>query len=104
MENKKVSRRSAQEMYPLIERYLSSEQTQREFCIQGGLNQGVFSYWLGRYRSQQQETPGGFAEIAVPDRIDGEWGIELEYPNGIKVRMAAGASASYVRSLLEIKL
>lgn len=104
MESKKAQRRKPAEMYPLIELYLGRSQTQREFCEERGLNVGVFNYWLGRYRSDQEESTSGFEVIAVPGGSQVESGIELEYPNGIKLRIAGGVSASYLRSLLEIKL
>ncbi|MBL7793330.1 MAG: hypothetical protein JNK77_13460 [Saprospiraceae bacterium] len=104
MESKKAPRRKSAEMYPLIELYLGGSQTQREFCEERGLNVGVFNYWLGRYRGEQSESTSGFEVIALPNVPVVESGIELEYPNGIKLRIAGGVSASYLRSLLEIKL
>lgn len=104
MEEKGSTRRSSQEMYPIIEAYKSSGQTQRDFCTARGINAGVFHYWLSRYRGEQASMGVGFEEIAPPAIGAAEAGIVLEYPNGIRVRLGSGTSASYVRSLLEVKV
>jgi hypothetical protein len=61
-------------------------------------------YWFGRYRSERQAASNGFEVIALSADRQVESGIELEYPNGIKLRIAGGVSVGYLPSLLEIKL
>jgi len=48
MTTKKHKRPS--EMFPLIEKYLDSNLTQKQFCASQFLKNSVFQYWLKKYR------------------------------------------------------
>ena len=50
MSNESKPLRQAAEMYPLIESYLDSGLTQKQFYRQQELPHHVFSYWLRHYR------------------------------------------------------
>ncbi len=42
-------------IYPLLERYEGKEASRAEVCMDTGMSQGTFWYWLRKYRSEQRE-------------------------------------------------
>jgi len=50
-------RRQAEEMFPIIERYLECGLTQEEFCQQKNMPLYVFHYWLKKYKREQGSAP-----------------------------------------------
>ncbi len=62
--------KSSQEMYPLIESYLESGQSQAQFCKEQGLKPHLLIYWLQKYRTDKQQRAGsetGFAKLNIID-------------------------------------
>jgi hypothetical protein len=92
-------RRTAEEMFAHLERFARSGLSRKAYCEAHGLSFHVLGYWVKRL--QEKEDCGGFAELHLRmDRCSVEGGlIELEYPNGVRVRIGSGMSAAYVRSL-----
>jgi hypothetical protein len=88
-------------MFQLVEKYLGSGITQKQFCTEHGLSLVRFQYWHKRYKEHQSEQ-GGF----IPVRIShGKQKIivsnfEIQYPNGIILRLPATASLNLVRSFI----
>ena len=64
MEKKKF--KTSQEMYPLIESYLSGSQNQLDFCDSSGLKPHLLSYWLQKYKADKNESQG---EVAVFSKL-----------------------------------
>ena len=95
------SRRSAREMFPLIEQWLDQGGSQKDFCAFHRLPLAVFSYWLKKYRSREQEALDSgeqkFAALSIRDSASS--GPVVEFPDGVKVRLAGGVSAAYLREL-----
>lgn len=54
--------RTAHEMFPMVESYLGSELTQRDFSAEHKISVYVLNYWLAKYRRKSAET-GTFMEI-----------------------------------------
>lgn len=68
MKRKKI--KSSEEMYPLVESYLESGQSQAQFCKEQGLKPHLLIYWLQKYRAdkKQSTTPEvGFAKLNIID-------------------------------------
>jgi hypothetical protein len=103
MEGKgKRLRRSAGEMYGVIERWHESGQSQQTYCATQGLSVAVFQYWLRQWRDSHQESVAGeFVEVKPGVNTPG---LLIEYPNGVKVHLAAGYSHVELASLLKIHL
>ncbi len=57
-------KRTAEEMFPLAERYNERTQSAAAFCAEHGISYGQLNYWRRKYR---QETPAedsqGFVEV-----------------------------------------
>lgn len=68
MQRKKF--KSTEEMYPLIESYLASGQSQLQFCKEQNLKLHLLTYWLQRYRADKQENQSpsaGFSRLNIID-------------------------------------
>ena len=87
-------KRTAEQMYPIVEAYLGSDFTQEAFCMQEAISTAVLNYWLKKYRSEHGGTP--FVEIK-PTAVAC---LELVYPNGIRLCFDRLAPAAYLRELL----
>jgi len=55
------TKQTNREMYPLVERYLALQQTQKAFCAECDLPPTRFNYWPAKYR--KQSNGGAFIEI-----------------------------------------
>lgn len=91
-------RRNATEMYPLIETYLTSGQSQKAFCSNHDLSEAVLNYWLSKYRRERNNASDVFVEVS-PELVDAVF-MELAYPNGVKLRFFAPVSPAYLSELL----
>ena len=71
------TRKTSIQMFPLIEKYLSSEQNQLEFCEANGIALHVLGYWLKQYREQDKnKTSPSFANH-----------VEIHFPNGMQIKI-----------------
>jgi len=82
-------KRTAVNMFPLIDEYRAGNLTQKQFCQRHNLPLWTFHYWLRKYRKQPiaSATPAAF----VPVRIAKTAGpvqpnCEIVYPNGVTLR------------------
>jgi len=93
-------RRSRAEMYPLMEAYAVSGQTQAAFCASEGLKVATFQYWWRRYREDQKPTRGGGFVALEPQEVPRteESGIELHY-GAVRLRLS-GVPSDYVAELV----
>lgn len=91
-------KRTSEQMYPVVEAYLSSDQTQDSFCAEAGISVAVLNYWLKKYRTEQGEPPPSFVQIALA--APGNGCLEVNYPGGICLRFDRIIPAAYLRELL----
>ena len=94
------SRRTAEEMFPLVEQYLQSGQTRKAFCAAHGISASQLHYWQGKYPRKGAVSQGAaFLEISAP--AAGERAVmEVVYPGEVRLRLFVPASATFLRSLL----
>ena len=90
-------KRTAEQMYPVVEAYLASDLTQEIFCQYEGFSTAVLNYWLKKYRNEHGRT--SFVEIQ-PAASSGC--LELVYPNGIRLSFDRLVPAAYLRELLRV--
>jgi hypothetical protein len=79
--------RSAAEWQALIARYRQSGLGMKEFCAQEGLTLRTFEE---RYRRQRraERGKGQFVEVKAPGvTATGPWAVEVELPNGMRLRV-----------------
>lgn len=87
------TKKSAAEMFPLVEAYLGSELTQRDFSAEHGMSVPVLCYWLAKYRREAAE-PGAFLEIQ-PVAVAAERPLlEVCYPTGVQLRIFSPLKAA----------
>lgn len=99
-------------MFPLIERYLERDTTQKAFAAEHGLSTSLLNYWLAKYRREQaesqQEPPsapdesGSFDFIEItPGSLPAEQALlEVIYPHGVRLRLFSPVEAAYLERLV----
>ena len=84
------------EMYSLIEKYFTTNLTQRTFCEQQGIAYSTFHWWLHRYKtdnaaslSSDDKRSGDFipVHIAADTAKVLSSTCHIEYPNGVIVHL-----------------
>lgn len=93
------ARRTADEMFPLVEAYVGSELTQRDFSAEHKISVYVLNYWLAKYRRNSAE-PGAFLEIQPVAAAAERPLLEVCYPTGVKLRIFSPLKAAYLDHLL----
>jgi transposase-like protein len=82
-----VSRR--EQMFGMIRRYLSSDQTQGRFCQSEQISKSTFTYWLRRYRQDQAgSNEPVFRPIPIPVSPSA-LRCEIEFSSGLTLRIYA---------------
>jgi len=89
-------------MFPVVELWQSSGQTQKEFCQEQGIKPHVFTYWVGKYKKQRagSDETTGFVPIAIEEQRSESYYAEISYPDGTRLRFGRSVSAEQIRQLL----
>jgi hypothetical protein len=96
-------------MFPLIEKYLDNELSQKAFCQQKNLSFAVFGYWLKKYRKAQrpahavakQAAHAAFVPLRViPSGHTTPCACELVFPNGVTLRFSQPVEADLLIQLI----
>lgn len=73
----------------------ASGRSRKSYCTEHDLNVHTMNYWCAKAR--RGEVPGGF----VPIEVGASDGLELRYPNGVRLLLPSGTAmtlvAAYVR-------
>ena len=101
--------RTTKEMYPLIERWHQSDKKKKDFCEEEDINLHTFTYWLKKYNRSKPKistaTKSDFVELQVetpPQAINPKaLFAEIDYPNGIALRLHHPMSSSNLNLLLQ---
>ncbi len=78
--------RSAAQWTEIIGRYRQSGLGSRDFCAAEGLVPRTFEKWERRLRRQEGKK-GKFVEVAAPLGGGEPWAVEVEFPNGGRLRV-----------------
>ena len=78
--------RSAVQWSEIITRYRQSGLGSRQFCEAEGLTLRTFEKWYGRIR-RSETSKGKFVEVKAPVGTAGPWAVEVEFPNGVRLRV-----------------
>ena len=78
--------RSAVEWSGIITRYRQSGMGMKAFCEQEGLRLGTFEEWYRRVR-RSETGKGQFVEMKAPSVAASPWAVEVELPNGVRLRV-----------------
>ena len=78
-----MKRASQQEMEAMVASFKSSGLSQRDFCLRENIKLPTFSYWYRKVGAGATATSSGFTEV-TPSLPSG--GLEVVYPNGVRIR------------------
>jgi hypothetical protein len=78
--------RSARQWSEIMARYRQSGLGSRDFCAAEGLVPRTFEKWERRLR-RQESGKGKFLEVPAPGSAQGPWAVEVELPNGVRLRV-----------------
>ena len=86
---KKIKTRQAhrEQMYALVSKYKSSDQSQLEFCAEHQIKPATFHYWKRKQESSKDE-PSNFLqlEVVAPKENDVDI-VVIRFPNGTVVEL-----------------
>ena len=98
--NPQTSLSSIQEqMFQIIEEYLSGTKAQKQICQDHNLSFSKFSYWLRKYRRSHRRSPSAFIPISVKN--DSPSVCIVEFPNGVRVHLSSASNASFLIRLIQ---
>ncbi len=98
--------RTEKEMFPLVEAWLKSGITQKEFSQKHGLALHLMPYWVGRYRKAHPLTAStratsGFICVSAPDEVTATQ-MEVVLLSGAVLRFSSLIPISYLQELLSV--
>lgn len=88
-------------MFALIKAWECSDEQQEQFCNRQGVSLGSFGYWRTKYKRENNNpnpTTGSFIGLK-PHLAEG---LEVFYPNGVRVRLPQGSSFSDLQALIHL--
>src|SRR3989441_2123517 len=88
--------RSAAEWQGIIARYRQSGLGMGEFCAQEGLTLRTFEEWYRRQR-RAERGKGQFVEVKAPGVTASPWAVEVEFPNGVRLRVRGEGDVVHAR-------
>jgi transposase-like protein len=50
-------------MFKLVKSFLDSDKSQKKFCAEHGLSPSTFSYWVRKWKQEQQAPAPAFVQI-----------------------------------------
>ena len=96
-----MTRRSAKDMYQIVESYLTYEGTKASFCSDHGIKAHTLDYWRRKLNAGLKgESSHRFIALEV-DSSGVNMEIELCYPNGNRLIMPQGTSLRVLQALVK---
>jgi len=99
MEANKADR--TRQMFALVEECLASGQNKKKFCYEKGISEHIYYYWQKKYLQSNKCSHEGFLPVEVKGSAI-QSSIEIEYPNGIRVRLGSDVTQQLLRSLITL--
>ena len=97
-----------QDMFALIEKYLSSGLKQKQFCQQESIAYSTFQWWLHEYRHRDDKyapkKPSSKKFIKLPPlspNVLSHHSYSIEYPNGITVHLSGPVDVPLISQLVQ---
>ncbi|MBX2972343.1 MAG: hypothetical protein KF797_04515 [Flavobacteriales bacterium] len=85
-----------QEMLAHVAAWKDSGKSRASYCAEHGLNVHTMAYWCDKARRQARS--GGFA----PVELAGGSGVEVCYPNGVRLVLPEGTSTAQVSAYIRL--
>jgi transposase len=112
---KKNQKYNSDKMFPVIERWQESTQSQHKFCKEQNLSISTFQYWLKKYRKQSEDVEirkqaesnishQRFLSLEVSEvgRIDTTESFTISYPNGVQLSCSSTTNTQTLRNLINL--
>ena len=94
-----MSRQERQkQMQSLVEEWMQSSYSQRQFARHYHINIHTFRYWIQKMRNEQASSDE-FVELPLPPS---EAQLCVRYPNGVEVFLPASTSARTLQTLISL--
>jgi len=98
-------RRTLAEAKALVGRYQMSGLSVKAFCAEEMINPVTLYYWLKRLRVLQNQETSTLVPVCIEGsggRFDSghHQGIELVYPNGVRLSVPPGSDPNLIRELV----
>ncbi|GEM_PF-683798 len=97
-------RRTSSEMYPMVEQWVSSGLSQKDFCHLHALSVGTFHYWVQKYRADSPPSNPCFVALVAPAPAEpAAWGEDLARLayGDIRLEFGSGVSASFLAQVVQ---
>ncbi|EDP94196.1 hypothetical protein U8527_08895 [Kordia algicida OT-1] len=101
-----------QEMYAFITACLSSGEKPYSYCKRHEMNYGAYRYWLAKYKLDQSiatskkedslSKASNFISLEVISESSISSPIEIQYPNGVSLRLNSAIATNELRNLINI--
>lgn len=101
-----------QEMYAFIVSCLSSGDKPYTYCKRHGMNHGAYRYWLSKFKldqfissSKKEDSlpkKSNFIPLEVISESSISSSMEIQYPNGVSLRLNSAISTNELRNLINI--
>jgi hypothetical protein len=88
-----------EKMFALCAAWESSGQPREAFCKAHHISLSTFGYWRSRYLAEQQEQNHSFIAVTA-QATEAPAGIEIHYPNGVKLMLAQQLPLSELKLLI----
>ena len=100
-----MQRRTSEAWRELIEKWQTSDLTQKEFCGQQSIAYSGFHYWFKKFREEKSlpNSDSGFIPVKVTSSVsknNRRSSIELVMPDGRRVNFHEGVEVEFLRALL----
>ncbi len=100
-------------MYLAIEMWQESGLSQHKFCDLEKISKSTFSYWLKKYRKEKKQVQAvstrsdkAFIPVEISKTFQlsssSDGPIEIDYPNGVRLRYSGGMEVQKLKSLILI--
>jgi hypothetical protein len=107
----------AREMFTMIEKYKTSEQTQKEFCKNESITYSTFKWWMKQYRKRNNNNfihknnetqsnhflPISFKPSNSSHGISEKPIFTIEYPNGIILHFYKETDLNTIAQLIRLE-
>ncbi len=87
-------------MQALVESYYASGIGLTKFAASKGIDFYQLRYWVRKLNKEKAASPG-FIEVGVPTSSTMSCLLEIDYPNGVKIKLTTG-DFPYVRQLINL--
>lgn len=100
--------RTSSEMYPLVQAYISGNQSRSVFCAAHNIPVSALNYWQTKYRKSQglgkEHSPqNNFVSVELKPSSLEHVVMELELQRGSRLRFYSYPDPSYLESILSIQ-